>query len=458
MGQPLNLPLVYQQRMKEILGEKYYEYESSLMNIPPIKGLQVNLHKISAEKFMTISPFKIKRIDDIPEAFYLYDDKIGNHPYHHAGMFYIQEPSAMLPVNTVDINPNWMVLDMCAAPGGKTIQLANKLTNGTLVSNEIIYKRAQILLGNIERMGLPNVIVTSFAPNEIAELYSETFDLVLVDAPCSGEGMFRKNPEAISEWSLYNIEKCVERQKEILKAASSVVKNGGYIIYSTCTFSLDENESMISDFIKNNSNFKLVKVTERVEKYTSNGITEFHGDEMKKTRRVYPHNNFGEGQFMCVLQKCDGMPASSNINFKNSTIRPLNRNENRILQEFLMANTVDLKIEPYMHNENIVAVPCLPSYIPNRNVLSCGVKIGEIKNKVLRPHHQFFMAYGNYFKNKVELDLENEKLYKYLSGDTIEQNINDGWGVITTKNVPVGGFKAVKGVLKNHYPKGLRQG
>ena len=188
-------------------------------------------------------------------------------------MIYVQEPAAMSPAECLDINPDWKILDMCAAPGGKSTQLKNKLgENGILVSNEIIPSRCRILTGNIERLGLLNTVTTCMDSKKISLNFPKTFNMIMVDAPCSGEGMFRKEPKAIEEWSFQNVKACSIRQTEILENAANALANGGYIVYSTCTFSLEENEMVVDNFLKNHPEFEIIPVTERVQKYTANGI------------------------------------------------------------------------------------------------------------------------------------------------------------------------------------------
>ncbi len=200
-------------------------------------------------------------------------EKAGNHPYHHAGLIYVQEPAAMAPAEALDINPNWTVLDMCAAPGGKSSQLKNKLNDSSvLVANEIISSRCKILTGNVERLGLKNTVTTCMDTKKLAKTFPEMFDLIMCDAPCSGEGMMRKEEAAVTEWSVGNVQMCAQRQGEILENAVKLLKNGGYIIYSTCTFSLEENEMTVDMFLNNHPDFEIVKPTDRVIENSVDGI------------------------------------------------------------------------------------------------------------------------------------------------------------------------------------------
>ena len=212
----IKLPEKFENRMKELLGDDFPLYLESL-DKPAVKAFRVNTEKISLEEFEKINPFSKEKIPYCETGFYLEGEKTGNHPYHHGGMIYIQEPGAMMPAECVDIDPDWKILDMCAAPGGKSTQLKNKLSDkGLLVSNEIIPSRCKVLTGNIERLGLKNVVTTCMDTKKLAKTFPDTFDLIMVDAPCSGEGMFRKEDEAIAQWSEENVKMCAQRQKEIL--------------------------------------------------------------------------------------------------------------------------------------------------------------------------------------------------------------------------------------------------
>ncbi len=446
------LPLEYTARMRKILGEGYADYLSELEN-PPVKAFRVNNDKISLSDFEKLNTFSTGKVPYVENAFYLDYEKIGNHPYHHAGMIYVQEPAAMAPVECIDINPDWKVLDMCAAPGGKSTQIKNKLgEDGVLVSNEIISSRCKILTGNVERLGLLNTVTTCLDSNKIAEIFPKTFDMIMVDAPCSGEGMFRKEEIAISEWSLQNVEKCAKRQTEILENAVKALKDGGYIVYATCTFSLEENEKTVDLFLQNHPEFELVPVNERVRKYTVDGIL-FEGcktQNINLTRRFYPHVSKGEGQFMAVLH-------NTNEPFSIAVKQTKPQKIDNIVFEFLDDVLTDYKKEN-VRLYNGKAVYFTPNFeIKDGVAFSCGVTIGEIKKNYILPHHQFFMALGKHFRRKIELKCDDEQVLKYLHGEEISADCPNGWAVVTVDGCAMGGVKVVNGTAKNHYPKGLRK-
>ncbi len=446
------LPLDFENRMKKLLGDEFSDYINELQN-PPVKAFRVNTDKISLDDFQKINNISDKKIPYVENGFYLEYDKIGNHPYHHAGLIYVQEPAAMAPAECLDIEPDWCVLDMCAAPGGKSTQLKNKLgDNGVLVSNEYVASRCKILTGNIERLGLHNTVTTCMDTGRLASIFPDCFDLIMVDAPCSGEGMFRKEEEAITDWSENNVAMCAKRQKDILENAVSALKCGGYIIYATCTFSLEENEMMIDSFLENHPDFEIIPVNERVKKYTSDGIR-FDGckcENIHFARRFYPHKAKGEGQFMAVLHHIG-------TNSRSKTFTPSRQKENAIVTDFLKDTLTEYNPD-YVHQYN-----GNPVYYNNRlpikdgQAFCCGVTIGEIRKNYIMPHHQFFMALGKDFKRKINLTLDSDSLLKYLHGEEIDADCDNGWAVVMVDGVALGGAKVVNKKAKNHYPKGLRK-
>ncbi len=447
-----DLPEAFEERMKNLPGFDLSAYKKSLTE-RPVKGFRVNTDKISLDEFMKINIFGSEKIPFTENGFYLDFEKAGNHPFHHAGMIYIQEPAAMAPVECIDIDPNWKVLDMCAAPGGKSTQIRNKLgDNGILVSNEIISSRCKILTGNIERMGAKNTVTTCMDTKKLAKLFPSTFDLIMCDAPCSGEGMFRKDEIAIDEWSEENVRMCAERQTEILENAVVMLKNGGYIIYATCTFSLEENEMVIDNFLSLHPEFEIIEVKQDVKSSTTDGIS-FDGcktNNIHYARRFYPFISKGEGQFMAVLHNKNEVTKITEIN----KISP--QKTDKSVTDFLSENLTDFNSE-CVRIYNNTPVYFTPDFeVKNGSAFSCGITIGEIKKNYIQPHHQFFMALGNQFKRKIPLESNSPELKKYLHGDEIDVNCENGWAVITVNGCTVGGVKVVNGKAKNHYPKGLR--
>ncbi len=446
-----NLPEKFIARMKKLEGFDFDAYEKALKEVP-VKGFRVNTDKISLEEFEKINIFGKEKISYVKNGFYLDYEKAGNHPYHHAGMIYIQEPGAMAPAECIDIDPDWKILDMCAAPGGKSTQLKNKLgENGLLVSNEYVSSRCRILTGNIERLGLQNTVTTCMDTKKLIKYFPGLFDLIMCDAPCSGEGMFRKEDIAIDEWSEENVRMCAERQAEILENAVSLLSPSGYIIYATCTFSLEENEMLIDSFLQQHPDFEIVSVKDSVRNVTADGI-KFEGckcENIHFARRFYPYISKGEGQFMAVLHRKGGI-----VNQKKGS--PAKEKIDKTVTDFLDSVLVSYdKNSVKMYNMNPVYFGS-DVEIPKGSAFSCGVTIGEIKKNYIQPHHQFFMAMGKYFKRQINLSPDSEKIKKYLHGEEIDVDCENGWAVITANGCTLGGIKVVGGKAKNHYPKGLR--
>lgn len=444
------LPLEFQERMKKLLGAEYEDFLKSY-DEKPVRAFRVNTDKISVADFEKLNVFSDNKIPYVENGFYFDYDGIGNHPYHHAGMIYVQEPAAMAPVESIEIESDWKVLDLCAAPGGKSSQIKNKLgENGVLVSNEIVPSRCKILTGNIERMGFKNAVTVCMNSQKIAKEFPQTFDMIMVDAPCSGEGMFRKDDTAISEWSVENVKMCAERQAEILDCAAKMLKSGGSIVYSTCTFSLEENEMTVDAFLLRHPDFELAEVSDRVRENTADGIS-FDGckcDNIHYTRRCYPHKTKGEGQFVAVLHntgEIDTIDISTSLNREKPS---------KILLDFLddvLISYDDKNV--FMYNGNPVY---FGADFAVKKAFSYGVTIGEIRKNYVQPHHQFFMAMGKDFKRKIELSADSDEIKKYLHGEEFAVDCPNGWAAVLIDGCTVGGAKVSNGTAKNHYPKGLR--
>lgn len=431
----LNLDYNFLKRMKELLKDEYENFLSALDRADE-KAIYVNTNKISVKDFCSLIDFKLEKILYEKNGFYIENIKRGRHPLHHAGAFYIQEPSAMFTVNSYKFKGDEYVLDMCSAPGGKSIQIATRLTSGTLVSNEIVKSRASVLYSNIERMGLKNTIVTNDTPEHIADAYANMFDVVLVDAPCSGEGMFRRGEEVVREWNNNLPKMCAERQIDILSNADKALKQGGILIYSTCTYSLEENEGAVREFA-NKFGYDLINIDAPLER----------GIGMKEAVRLYPHKVRGEGQFVALLKK-------TSIN-DHTASQILKLSVDRKASEFVKDN-ISKDLLAYTYNSTAYIPANLDLLRRNVNYISIGVRVGESKGKYFEPDHYFFSAFGNDFKRKIDLDYHSDNAQKYLRGETIETNLDNGYCAVCLSKVPVGGGKVVNGVLKNYYPKGLR--
>ncbi len=419
-----NIPQAFLERMKESLGAESGDFLASY-NVPAARGVRVNTLKISPEEFCKIAPFALEPVPWCDCGFYISEEKPGKFIEHAAGLYYVQEPSAMCAAPLLGDISGKTVLDMCSAPGGKGTQLAAQMRGeGVLFLNEINFSRAKILSQNTERIGIKNAVVTVAPPEKLASAYPACFDAILVDAPCSGEGMFKKEEAAISEWSAENVKMCAARQADILDNADKLLKAGGSLVYSTCTFSEEEDEGMIEQFLKLHTNYKLLHM-----------------------QKLYPHKVRGEGHFAALLQKTDGeegemRPApAAKLKEREKLYRDFERAFLNIRFENLFAAGDSLFSLPY-------GAPA-----PQLQTLRAGVKLGDFISGRFEPSHSLAMCLKQGEADFVEADEDTAK--KYLSGLTFGVG-GSGWKVVSYKGYPLGWCKAGAGIAKNHYPKGLR--
>lgn len=431
-------------RIKSLLGDDFDEFLKFYEN-ENYKGLRVNTLKCSAEKLRMLVDFELVNTPFCKEGFYIPSDvtSLGNSPLHHCGAFYIQEPSATSAVEMLGVEKNDFVLDLCAAPGGKSTQIGAKLQGtGLLWSNEIVKSRANILLSNIERMGISNAVVSNCHPDILCNELQGKFDKVLVDAPCSGEGMFRKNSDAQNEWSVEHVKSCAQRQLMILNSAKNALKEGGVMVYSTCTFSQEENEDVITQFLSENPDFELEDA----------GI-DFGRKTLEYACRIFPMDG-GEGHFAARLRK-KGESYGSIIPYKN------NQKIDDKVWDFYDSLFVD---RPFGDNltlvgEKIIILP--ENYnrnIKNTGIIRAGIILGEIVKNRIEPHHSVFMAaQKNECRSAVDFDLTSDEIQKFLHGEEIAVPSEvKGYTAVCVNEITVGFGKASNGRLKNKYPKGLR--
>ena len=470
------LPEKFKERMERLLGEQSEAFFEAIGSGEAVRSFRVNSIKCSVGDFEAVDVQIDRRKAAFPSDAYYTEEKFpGRLSCHHSGMIYMQDPSAMATVHAVEIKEGARVLDSCSAPGGKTTQLAAAVgSRGVVVANEYEAKRCRILQSNVERMGCVNTVVVNLDTAVLAETYPAEFDVVLCDAPCSGEGMFRKNSLAIDEWSEENVKMCAERQREILTNVEKCVASNGCLIYSTCTFSLEENEMNVAWFLDKYPDFELCEVAEGLKKVTSDGIC-FDGCryDMTKTRRFYPHVSAGEGQFIAVMRRNGGAMRENSSDVrakgkKGGAPRPDKQEVEAIaaarnfIVENLLSNSFDEELYELAYlNGNVYVKPKI--VLPKHSVFAAGVCVGELMGKRFVPHHQLFSAYGNCFKRKVLLDGESVQTAQYLRGleiavDGFESSCDkaDGWAAVLIDGCAVGGGKVSNGVCKNHYPKGLR--
>ncbi len=450
----MQLPENFKDRMEKMLGNDFAYFLKSYEE-DRAQSLRVNTLKISKTSFMTLSPFKMRQVPWVNEGlYYEASDRPGKHPYHEAGLYYIQEPSAMAVATLAEVQPGERVLDLCAAPGGKTTQLAASLQGkGLLVSNEIHPARAKILAQNVERMGITNAIVTNETPKALSKRFPEFFDRIVVDAPCSGEGMFRKDEDACKHWSPENVIMCAERQGEILQCAAQMLRPGGTLVYSTCTFAPEENEGSINTFLKENLDFKIKKVTAYEGFAPGQPAWANAAEQLKDTFRLWPHHLEGEGHYIAVLQKQGDMPARD----ITEKIPVVDRNAWQAYEEFAKENLVN-KPEgiPILFGEQLYLLPyALP--LKGLKVVRPGLHLGTCKKNRFEPSHALALALkAEDVRYCCTIQSDDERIKAYLKGETLRIEGEKGWYLVLVDGYSLGWGKLSSGVLKNHYPKGLR--
>lgn len=449
------LPEGFLKKMEAILGDELPSFRDALLNSPPVRGVRANAIKPTVGGISDLG-MPTRKLPYLDNGYVLdTDEPVGAHPMHHAGAIYMQDPGAMAALAAINIEPDWKCLDLCAAPGGKSSQIAERLgSEGYLHSNEFVPKRAKILVGNLERLGVRGAIVTSLDTARIAELYRAYFDLVVCDAPCSGEGMFRKSEEALRDWSENTVLECAKRQSEILDNAAPTVKVGGYLLYSTCTWSCEEDELTVTAFLDRHPQFQLVPVREELRLATSDGLSHLSQKyDLSLTRRCYVHKMAGEGQFIALMQRKDGAEMPTLL-YKDASL-PLTRAENKIAESFLSENMAQRPSGELKRVGNSLVILPHGISVPPRSVFSSGVLLGEIRGENLFPSHHFISAYGCEMKRKVELSYD--EAMEYLSGLELSYSgAERGWCALTYRGAVLGGGKISDGKIKNHYPKGLR--
>ena len=432
-------------RMKNILNDEYDEFVKALEK-PAYQSIHINFNKDTEDEIA--NKYHLKAHPYVKNGYYINKEEIqlGKLPYHEAGLYYIQEPSAMLVSELADIKKGMRVLDMCAAPGGKSTKAGILAGDeGLLICNDISNSRAKILSENIERFGLKNTLVSNIDPVMFSKYLPNFFDVIIVDAPCSGEGMFRKLDQAKSTWSLEKVEECATIQKNLIKAAYECLKPGGTLIYSTCTYELEENEHQITEALEN-FDFELIPI-EMKEGYSS---------ILEGTIRLYPHKFNGEGHFIAKLRK-KGTDIDHNYPQMKSN---LNATQKKLVQDFYK-DTLNIPVPSclFASQDHIYAIP--EPYLDLKKVrfLRQGLYLGECKKNRFEPSLSLALSLKpEEAKRYYSFSNESDEIAKYMHGETLEGNLGDGFGLICIDGkYPIGFAKEVKGTLKNFYPKGKRR-
>jgi NOL1/NOP2/sun family putative RNA methylase len=451
--------------MARLLGDEYPAFAESLAH-DPVHGLRVNTLKLGTEEFRDISPFALgDRVAWCPSAFVLEgEEKPGKHPYHMAGLYYLQDPSAMCAAELLDPQPGERVLDLTAAPGGKTTHLAALMKGeGLLVANEIKTKRLNHLVVNVERWGAANIIVTNETPERVSDHFGAYFDRVLVDAPCSGEGMFRKDMGARQDWSEEMVAGCAVRQTNILRVAAHLVRPGGHLLYSTCTFAPEEDEQVIAQFLQEHPDFE-VEALPRLPgfmpgkpewmDFTTKSAKNTKDKELARAVRLFPHRLNGEGHFACRLQRKEG--GADGVIFPWHPARIPNP-EWKLWQAFREQSLeIDLPSERLrMQGDRLYYVPEEAPDLKGLRVTIPGIWLGNFKKERFEPAHPLaaFLKPGQ-ATNVLALKADSREMAAYLRGESMPAEGDPGWTLVSVDGWPLGWGKRVQGVVKNHFPRG----
>ncbi len=451
------LPEEFLNRMRQQLGDDLDEYLSA-MDQPPVRSLRLNRRKIFPVDYARTS--RICAGSDTPEpvifcegAYYYEDYEPGKSSLHEAGAYYIQEASAMLPATLLDATDSGQkILDLCAAPGGKSTQIADLMCGrGLLVSNEIMSNRASVLSENIERLGVENALVLNHDPNELAVRFPAFFDRILVDAPCSGEGLFRRQPEAVSQWSLENVKMCADRQDMILDCAAAMLAPSGKIVYSTCTFSPEEDEGSTERFLSRHPEFEIC-------------------DEPK---HLYPQSAKCEGHFAVSFVRKDFFDAANTVNAGIDATQKVKNNVISSIEKTLLSSFLNETLTEKCPHRRLIeeqsgrivrfgdSIYLAPEYLPDLTGLKvkrAGLKLGTFMKNRFEPDHALSHALTpDEVRFSVDLPHDSMEIKQYLGGMTINCDKDmKGWCIVCTEGFALGWGKAGGGVVKNHYPKGLR--
>ena len=457
----IQLPQAFLSRMEKMLGDEFPDFLESYQ-APRQFALRVNTAKITTEKFLELSPFHLTPVPWIENGFfYSSQDRPSRHPYYQAGLYYLQEPSAMTPASRLPVHPGDRVLDLCAAPGGKATELGSRLKGkGLLVANDISASRAKALMRNLELWGITNALVTTETPKHLSEAFPEYFNKVLIDAPCSGEGMFRKDPDVAKTWEESRPDYFCRLQKEIAAQGISMLQPGGMLLYSTCTFSPQENEGVVSYILETFPQMELLDIPGY--EYFSKGRPQWgSGDScLEKCVRIFPHHMSGEGHFLALFKKAG---ISYPITLKNHSSQ-IEKSWKKPLEDFFKDISVPLdfsRIE--IRGGHVYCLPeAGPESVKGLKFLRWGLYLGELKKNRFEPGQPLAMALsGNAYPRILNLAASDPRAERYLKGETLllsesEASKGPGWYLVCITGYPLGWGKATGNLLKNKYPAGWR--
>lgn len=467
-----SLPEAFVERMKRLLGDSFEDYLKSF-DSPRVAGLRVNTDKITSDALQALAPFELVPIPWTNDGFYVSaEERPAKHPLFHAGLYYLQEPSAMAPAEVLNPQKGDFVLDVCSAPGGKTLQLANRVgDSGVVVSNDISASRLKAVLRNVEQFGLKNVIITCSDIQEFGPKQQDFYDAVLMDAPCSGEGMFRKDTSMTSYWNENSPLEYQVIQMRLIDHADTVLKPGGRLVYSTCTFSAEENEAVIAAGLEAHPHWNTLDIGR--ESGPGHDFSSFapgialEGDQrLERTRRLYPFRLQGEGHFVGLVESGDSQgaqkaPCVSGASYYERQIHPAPKALTEFMAEVLLSpeNDEDFRLwgNYRIHSDKVMLEPVAVPDLQGVRVLRRGWYLGDLNKDRFEPAPSFAMGLKKHqIKNHITLGLDDIALIKYLKCETLTVDKPNGWYVVCLEDYPLGWAKVMGGQLKNKYPAAWR--
>lgn len=463
----MNLPVSFEEKMRGLLGAEMDAYLACYKE-PRYYGLRVNTGKITVEEFQEICPFEITPIPWIENGFYYDGEQVSpaKHPYYFAGLYYLQEPSAMTPANRLPIDPGDRVLDVCAAPGGKATELgARLLGKGLLVANDISSSRAKGLLKNIEVFGIGNVAVLCEEPGKLESYFPEYFDKILIDAPCSGEGMFRKDKKMVKAWEEHGPEYFANIQKGIIRQAARMLRPGGKMLYSTCTFDSRENEQIIEGLRTEYPEFRILDIRPYAGFCPGMPKTARPEDgDLKKTVRIFPHKMKGEGHYLALLQKGgDGLQPVLDCSKKTQPKMKAEVKLPETAEQFFRDISWEMDgARLKQQGGRLYYMPEGLSDVRGIRFLRTGLLLGELKKNRFEPSQALAMCLKKEeYANTVNFSAEDSRIFRYLKGETLDvadlvESGGKAWQLVCVDGFPLGWGKSSQGVLKNKYLPGWR--